>query len=224
MPAPVTSPTFYFDTSAFPGTNFGGTVTTAPTTTDTTAGWNVGQNTAPNYAEMNWNSEVVRNANGAWTSVPSASAPRQNVRGSGGGNCWVMGPFNGEFVAGNWNMTMSFRQVSNTSAHTNRVIYRVWTALSASGVNASLVSSTFFSSSIGSFSTLNVRTPMTSSITLPSINLRNEYIFLQTYCMVQTAGGNNASDMDHTLGSMSYVRPTSFVSHSRQNVVSWLDL
>ena len=228
MPAPVTSPTFYFTTSAFPGTNFGGTSTSTFTTTDqTTNGWNVGANAPPNYAEMNWNTEVVRNAIGAWTAAPSASIPNQSVLGSGGGNCWVLGPFNGEFTPGNWIMTMSFRAVSATNTHTNRIIYRVWTSPTASGQNATLVSPTFFSSSAGVIASTTVRVPFTSSITLPSINLRDEYIFLQTYCMVVTAAGaagaNNA-DMDHTLGSMSYIQPTPFVSHSRQNVVSWLDL
>lgn len=222
MPAPVTSPTFYFNTAAFSGTSFGGTSTVAPTTTDTTAnGWNVGTNGVPNYCEMQWNLEVTRNLAGAWSSSVSASIPNQNVLGLGGGNCWMLGPFNGEFTVGNWTITMSMRQVSNASAHTNRIIYRFWKSPAASGVNASLVSSTFFSSSIGSFSTIGVRIPITSSITLPNINLRNEYIFLQTYCMVVTAAGNVSSDMDHTLGSMSYIQPTPFVSHSRQNLVEW---
>ena len=221
MPSPVTSPTFYFNTASFPGTTFGGTSTVAPPTTNTTTnGWEVGQNATPNYCQMAWNIEVTRNAVGKWTAAPGGAALDQAM-GTNAGNAWVLGPFNGEFTPGNWIMTQSFRSVTNTSTHTNRVVYRIWTAPSASGASATLVSPTYFSSSAGVVASTTVRVPFTSSLNLPSINLHNEYVFIQANCMVVVAGGNNASDMDHTLGSMSYVQPTSFVSHSRQNVVLW---
>jgi hypothetical protein len=224
MPYPVTL-IHYFNTAAFSGTSFGGITTTAPATTDdATNGWNVGTNGSPNYAEMNYSSEVARNATNAWTTAPSASIPNQNVRSTGNGNCWIMGPFNGEFTEGNWIITMSYRANSSANSHTNRIIHRIWTSPTASGQNATLVSSTYFSSSIGSISSTTTRVPFTSSIALSNINLHNEYILFQTYCMVQTAGGNINADMDISLGTMSLVQPTLFVSHSRQNLVEWMDL
>jgi hypothetical protein len=218
---------YYCSTSSFPGTTFGALSDGVnPPVTYTTRGWNTGRINPPLYCEMNWNQEVVRTST-QWQATPTQSAPNQNVGGSGAGNCWALGPVNGEFLAGNWQITMSMKSVTAAAAHTGRFIYRFWTSLTGSGENASLITSSYISSSVLSMPG-NTTTVVagTSSINLPYMNLRNEYIFIQTYWSVITNPGggpaNNNVDQDYVLGNItsSLVRPTSFISHNRSGFVA----
>jgi hypothetical protein len=117
--------------------------------------------------------------------------------------------------------------VTAAAAHTGRFIYRFWTSLTGSGENASLITSSYISSSVLSMPG-NTTTVVagTSSINLPYMNLRNEYIFIQTYWSVITNPGggpaNNNVDQDYVLGNItsSLVRPTSFISHNRSGFVA----
>lgn len=143
--------------------------------------------------------------------------------GTNAGNCWMMGPFNGEFLAGNWQITMSQKCVTIGNAHSGRFNYRFWTAPTGSGEGASLITSTFFSSSILNMPA-NTTTVIagTASVSLPNINLHNEYIFIHTQWSIITAGTNNNADNDYVFGTTaSLVIPPSFVTHSKQQILSW---
>jgi len=225
MPIPVTK-IYYCSTSSYTGTTFGALSDGVnPPATYTTWGWNTGVINPPLYSEMNWNQEVVRTSN-QWQSPPTQSAPNQNAGGSGTGNCWALGPVNGEFLDGNWQITMSMKSVTLAAAHTGRFVYRFWTSLTGSGANASLITSSYISSSVLSMPG-NTTTVVagTSSIALPRINLHNEYIFIQTYWSIITSPGggpaNNNVDQDYVLGNItsSLVLPTGFVSHNRMGTI-----
>jgi hypothetical protein len=164
---------------------------------------------------MSYSFEVVRNAAGNWFAAPSASIPN-NTRG----NCWIAGPYLGEFVPGNWNVSMSVIAVSNASSHTGRFIYRIWTSPTGSGENSTLVTSSFISSSIVTVDSQTVPVVSTATISLPKINLKNEYVLIQTYWSIQTAGGNSNADNDFVLGTGSFIQTPSFVT-SRCRLVTW---
>ena len=145
MPSPQNY-TYYLSTSSFSGTTFGALSMTPPPTTNTTWGWNVRQNNPPLFSEMNYGLEIDGADPTHWSATPSASAPVLSVLGSGGGNCWMCGPFNGEFLQGKWNITMSVNAVTNKAAHTGRFHYRFWSSPTGSGANASLISNASTSS------------------------------------------------------------------------------
>lgn len=219
MPAPVTK-TFYFNTASFPGTTFGGILEVAPPNTATTWGWIVGQNNPPLHCEMNWNVEIVRTS-AQWQAAPTASGPTQATGLSAAGNGWMVGPYNGEFLGGTWYITQSVAAVTNAAGQDGRFVYRFWTCSSGSGINASLVTSSFISSSvIVNLSTTPVQ--LSTSVVLPKIILRNGFLFLQTYWSITGTSTNNAADVDYVFGALSGTMiPTRFVGDYVTNV-GWL--
>lgn len=220
MSLPVTK-SYYCTTGSYGGSGFAALSETAPNLFSATAfGWNMGQNNPPNYCEMQRGVEVARNAAGLWQAAPTASFPNTVT-----GNCWAFGPLTGEFLSASWQITMSVRAISRADAQVGQMIYRFWKANNVSGSNASLISPTYFSSSRaipGTTSAGNgIITPLTSSISLPNINLKDEYFFIQTYWRVITAGGNNADDEDYVFGiTASLVKSAPFVT-SQARIVVW---
>lgn len=220
MPAPVTT-TYYCSTSSFGSTTHGALTPVAPPTpSNTTIGWNVRTLNPPQFSEMNWGQEVVGTDVTHWLPSPTGSRPNMSATGSGAGNCFVMGPFNGEFLRGPWNITMSVIAVNNSSTHTGRFIYRIWQGSDLSGSNASLVTSSFLSSSIVTINSTSVGKSLSGSFLFPGINLRDEYVFLHTQWSIVTAGGNSNADNDFVMGTGSVVNPTPFVGR-RQQTVRW---
>ena len=216
---------FYLNTSSFTGTTYGGLSDgVAPPTTNTTFGWNTGRNNPPLFCELNWNQEVGRTST-QWQATPTSSIPTQNAGGSGAGNCWVVGPIHGEFLSGNWDVSMSMKQVTTAATHTGRFHYRFWSSPTGSGAGATLLSPTFFTSSILSFTnTLATVITGTGSFTLPRVNLNDEYLLIQTYWSIVTSPGggvaNNDVDGDYVLGVNSKIQSTGFVT-SRPSLVVW---
>jgi hypothetical protein len=225
MSVPVTK-SYFCSTSSFTGTTFGALSDgVSPPNTNTTWGWNTGRNNPPLYSEMNYNVEVPRTSS-QWLALPTGSIPSQNTAGSGSGNCWIAGPIRGEFLAGNWFVTMSVKSTDASAAHTGQFIYRFWTSPSGSGQNASLITSSFISSSVLSIPNNTTGIAIgTASIVLPNINLRNEYILIQTYWSLLTNPGggvpNNAIDNDYVLGVTASVVQTSQFVTSRARAVTW---
>jgi hypothetical protein len=222
MPLPVTK-TYYLSTGSYPGTTYGGLLETAPPNTNTTWGWIVGQNTPPNFAEMNRGIEIIRNG-GAWRAFVTQSAPNQTASGSAGGNGWMMGPINGEFVPGRWQVTMSVKSTTSAAGQDGRFIYRIWTCASGSGAIAALVTSSFIPPFISSSLVTNLTTTpqvTTTSIAMPQINLHGGYIFFHTNWSITGASTNNGGDVDFVMGSAaSVIRPTGFVT-SKTRFVTW---
>jgi len=225
MPQPVTK-IYYCNTASFPGTTYGGlSENVAPPQTNTTWGWESGRNNPPLFSSMNWSWEVNR-LNTEWQATPTQSVPAQNGI-SGSGDCWVYGPINGEFVPGQWEITMSIKSTTNAASHQGQMLYRIWTAPSGSGLNATLVTSSFITSSIATIASTTVPDFPSASFVLPQVNLRNEYLFVQTYWSIVTSPGggvgNNLTDNNFILGTGSLIRPTAFVTHSTGRMVSWSD-
>ena len=222
--AKAVSNKYYCSTASFAGTTFGALTTTAPPQTNSTIGWISGRNNPPLYSELNWNAEVSRLST-QWQSPPTQSIPSQNAGGSGDGNCFIMGPFNGEFVAGSWTITMSIISPGNVASHQGRLLYRMWTSPTGSGATATLISSSFISSSVGVVASTTVPAICTASFVLPQVNLHNEYVLVQTYWAIITNPGggvpNNATDNTFILGTGSLVNPTGFVSN-RTRATTWI--
>jgi len=219
MSVPFTK-TYYCSTGSYPGTTFGDLNVTNPPSTNTTWGWIVGQNNPPLYCQMNRNIEVARTSV-QWLSAPSTDSPNQNTGGSGAGNGWIFGPLDGEFVSGNWQITMSVKATTNAAGQDGQFIYRIWTCESGSGANPSLVTSSFISSS--SVTNLTTTpTALTTSVFLPRINLRgNGYVFLQTYWSILGASTQNGGDVDYVFGlTGSLVTTAPFVT-SQARLVTW---
>jgi hypothetical protein len=208
---------YHCTTGSFSGSGFPGLLESLPSPfTSSTFGWNMGQNNPPLFCEMNDSTEVIRTST-QWQSTPTSSVPNNNVDGTGTANSWISGPHNGEFMSGSWEITMSMKGVSNNSNQTGRLIYRFWKGNNISGSNASLITNTFYSSSVnpplngpGSAPTIQ---KYTSSFTLPSTIFRNEYLFIQTYWSIVAAGTNNNADRDFIFGtSASFIKTSPFVN------------
>ena len=191
-----------------------------PPVTFTTWGWIVGQNNPPLYCQMNRGIEISR-LSAQWLAAPSTDTPNQNASASGAGNGWMLGPLNGEFLAGNWQITMSVKATTNVAGQDGQFIYRVWTCESGSGANPTLVTSSFISSSSVTNLT-TIPTALTTSVFLPRINLRGkEYVFFQTYWRIIGASTNNGGDVDYVFGlTASLVTTTPFVT-SQARLISW---
>jgi hypothetical protein len=224
MATPVIS-TYYFSTSSFPGTKMGALTTVQPPNSKSVWGWNTGRNNPPLFCQLNFGTEVIRTST-QWLGVPRPDSPSTNTSASGFGNSWMMGPFNGEFVQGQWNLSMSVASVTLASPHQGRFVYRVWTARSGSGGAASLVTASYISSSAISMSAvIGAVFVGSASFVLPSINLHKEYVFFQTQWSIMTAAGlpttNTSVDTDLVFGTASILYPTAFVTHSSTSHLSW---
>ena len=220
MSVPVTK-TYYCTTGSYNASGFAALDETAPNLFSATAfGWNMGQNNPPLYCEMSRSFEVLRTDTLSWLAAPSASIPNRTR-----GNCWAFGPLTGEFLSASWQITMSVRAITRADAQVGQMIYRFWKADNVSGSNASLISPTYFSSSRAVPGTTaggsGLILPLTSSIPLPNINLKNEYFFIQTYWSIVTAGTNNGDDENYVFGiTASLVKSAPFVT-SQARMVVW---
>lgn len=216
MPLPITK-VLYCTTGSYSGSGFAALLDIAPTPFSASAfGWVVGQNNPPAIAEMSGSYEVLRTDTLSWLSTPSASIPNR-IRG----NCWESGPYNGEFIAGRWNITMSVKSVTRTDSQVGNFLYKFWKGSDVSGSNATLISSTLFTSSrnpavaggTNAAALLSSLAALTCSANLPSAWFRNEYLFIQTYWNIVTGGDNNGDDENLVFGiSASVIKPTPFVA------------
>lgn len=204
--------TYYPLNVRFVGTNFGGTSLTAPGNTNTTWGWNVGQNTPPRFCGMSFNVEVAR-ASVRWTTSPTSSAPNNVI-----GDCWMIGPFHGRFDAGLMKITQSIKATNSSTGQDGRFVYRLWHGSNPTGIGAELITGSYISSSIVTNATT---TPLalTGSMNLPSFDLHNEYIFIHTQWSITGAATNNNADVNFVFGvtAANITLPT-YISHPTTNV------
>ena len=219
MPLPVTK-VLYCTTGSYSGSGFAALLDIAPTPFSASAfGWIMGNSNPPLIAEMSRSFELTR-TDASWLTTPSASIPNR-IRG----NCWEAGPYNGEFVAGIWSITMSVKSVTRTDSQVGNLLYKFWKGSDISGSNATLISSTLFTSSrnpaqSGGTTPANLSSSLaalTCSANLPSAWFRNEYLFIQTYWNIVTGGGNTTDDENFVFGiSASVIKPTPFVADRPQ--------
>lgn len=168
-------------------------------------------------------SELLKNIP-QWQASPTQSIPSQDAGGSGRGNGWISSPFTGEFISGNWNISMSVKATTSVNGQSGNFIYRIWTCLTDSGGNASLVTSSFITSS-GVISLTTTPVNLTSSIILPRLNLHSEYIFIQMYWSITVAasgGGSTNADVNYVLGPDSTIQTSPFIS-SKSRIVAYND-
>ena len=200
MGAPVT--TRYYQTANTFAANalFGTLDTIAPIGATTVFGWNMGSNTSntpPKYCQKQASTEVARTST-MWTVAPTGSLPNPNL-----GDGWIIGPFNGIFNSGNWQVTMSLRSVSNAGAQLGRLVYKVYSAVNPSiqSTYSSLTTNWASSSITPSLATTNIQQRITASVTLPQIRLQNEYVVIREIFHLTTVGGNTNADADWSYGS-----------------------
>ena len=104
-------------------TTFGDLSTVSPTNATTVFGWRMGIfATASCCCQKQWSTECTNNVAGGWIVGPTSSLPIP-TRGDG----WIMGPFEGIFNSGSWQVTMSLRAVSNAGTQRGRLLYKVYT-------------------------------------------------------------------------------------------------
>jgi hypothetical protein len=212
MGAPIVY-TYYPLNTVFDATNFGDTSLTAPANTNTTWGWNVGQLTVPRFSHMNFGVEVPRGTAALWSTSPTASLPDSVY-----GNCWVIGPFHGNFVQETTRITMSVKATTSATGQDGGFIYRFWKSPNQNGTGASLIDSSWISSSLVTNLTTTAQITSTS-VVIPSFDLHNEYIFLHVQWRLTGAATNNNADVNFTFGSAAtnITLPT-YISHPTTNI------
>lgn len=205
--------TYYPLNTALAGTNFGDTSLTAPTNTNTTWGWNMGQLTASSACQMDFGVEVLRTDLTQWRSNITASAPDNVI-----GNCWVVGPFHGNFANELLRITMSVKATTNASGQDGRFVYRFWKGSNITGVGAGLITASYISSSIVTNAT-TTPVALTSSVNLSTFDLHGEYFFIHTQWQITGVATNNNADINFVLGSAAanIIFPT-YISHPTTNV------
>jgi hypothetical protein len=171
---------------------------------------------------MNYGLKVNRTSS-QWQASPTQSVPTQDAGGSGAGNCWITGPINGEFVSGNWQITMSVKAVSAGASHQGQFIYRIWSSPSTDGNNATLITSSFISSSLITIPNAIAINNGSISFLLPNINLHNEYLLVQTYWSIITAATQTQSDTCYVLGPNNSLIVSSPFIQSNPSIIMWND-
>jgi len=211
MSLPVTY-SLYMLTTTFPGTNHVALSSSAPADANTTWGWNMGQLTPPRFCQMDQGVEVPRTSL-QWTTTPSGSVPNNTI-----GDCMVAGPYSGIFNNGRWEITMSVRAVTQVQGQDGGFIYRLWKSSTPTGVGATLITSSYESSSVVTNLTTTV-TPLYATVTYPTFIMRNEYILLQTWWSIIGASTNNTSDADFSVGATrGCIRTSYFNTYKKTNV------
>jgi hypothetical protein len=140
---------------------------------------------------MAFNTEVARTST-EWKLPATSSAPNNTV-----GNCWVIGPFNGQFSTSEGiQITMSVKAVTSAASQVGRFIVRAWKSDNPTGTGAILLSNTFASSSLTTALSTTVVSTVTASLSLSSGSFNHEYLFLHTQWGITTIASNVNADAD----------------------------
>jgi len=203
MGAPVT--TRYYQLGAANSTwsnaaKFGICTDVLPVGATTIYGWRMGTfATASTFCAKQAITECANNLGAGWNARITQSLPEPE-RGDG----WILGPFNGIFDAGNWQVTASLRSVTNASTQLGRLVYKAYTSRTPN-IQSSFVDQgpvNWATSSITpSLATANIQQRITASVTLPQIRLQNEYVVIREIFHLTTVGGNTNADADWSYGS-----------------------
>jgi hypothetical protein len=156
------------------------------------SGWIVGNGAPPLFWDTDFQTEVA--------SATAAATPFTGFKsGSAIGNAIGMGPFNGTFTSGSWQITMSIRANTNGTMGSGSMLYRFWKSVNPAGAGAQLIDSRFFSSSNAKATAVNPAL-CTADCILNTFYCFDEYVFIQTGWRNNAAGGNVNADCNWNVG------------------------
>lgn len=152
----------------------------APATATTSTGWTVGGIPAAFFSRMD--SATERSSGTFGTTIQPSNAPNNTL-----GDCFVAGPYTGQFAAGTWTLTLPVIAVSRGGAQSGRLRARLWRASASSGSGAAeITSGGWVGSTVVNLST-GAAQNSTVMISLPLVTLANEYLFVQLAWEITTA-------------------------------------
>jgi hypothetical protein len=224
MGVPVTTRYYMTINTQSNAAKFGTLNTVSPTGATTVFGWRMGTaQTASRCCQKQVATECANTAAAGWTFPITTSVPIP-ARGDG----WIMGPFEGIFDAGTWQVTHSLRSVTNAGPQLGRLVYKIYVA-DDPGNQSTYTSqtATWVSSSITpSLNTLQVQNRITASVSLPQIRLTNQYLIFQEVFQVTTNGNQTNADADWSYGTTdgevsASILPTAF-SQQPPPFVNWI--
>lgn len=136
-----------------------------------------------------------------WKSAPDTTLP-DNWRA----NCWVIGPLNGTFDAGNWVIKQTARQSYEQPFPVQGKFYhKLFKASDALGTNAVELHTGFGTSSVLSLTLVGVGQPNIQKtgetvISLPAVTFNNEWLFLQPQWNKTNIGNPQGTTVVFVLG------------------------
>lgn len=203
----MASKTFYFLSTKFSGVEHlelqdGGV---APATATSSTGWIVGLTLPAQYSLMN---STVEQSADTFQTTEEPSFPPNNTFG----DCFVAGPYTGEFAAGNWTFAFPVIAVTSGGGADGRVRFRLWRSSSSSGASATEITRNILKGSL--ITDLATGAAQTSSLTVDPgiIVLAGEYLFIQVAWEITGLALLITDDVLLRIGSASAITTTNFTS------------
>lgn len=179
MAAPIT---FYLSNTDISAGVLETLATSAPSSLDSAQGWTVDKKASPNFCV--YVPDATQAASAFVTTEPSAFS-QKGYRTSA--------TKNGRFASGNW--VLSFKVLNNSYyAQTGQVKFRLWKSTAADGAGATQITPGWQASSTITFTAGAQQ--KTGSITWAAgatVDLNNEYLFLEIEWSAIASGGNNSA-------------------------------
>jgi len=182
-------------------------------------GWRYGNISAPRWVQMKFNNEVdFAISHPTWSLTgPTGSIPNPNPLG----DCYVVGPLDGTFNAGEWGISMSLHGEVASPGGSANLNFKFWKALNPSGSGVTAITESYFSSSIASLTIPTLNRNVTASFTLPEFDMRNEFLFLQVFLHLITTSGNSGAQVFFNFFNSSSLMSAPFMAH-KANFVSMI--
>lgn len=157
----------------------------------TSWGWRYGNISSPRWAQMKFQQVTdFAVSNPTWSLTgPTGSVPNPVL-----GDCWVVGPLDGTFLAGEWKISMSMHGETASPGGTANLNYKFWKAYSPSGSGVTAITESYFTSSIATFTLPTITRTVTASFTLPQFDMKNEFLFLQVFFHLLTSSANSGAE------------------------------
>lgn len=176
---------------------------TAPTVANMTTGWVPGVTAATTpYRAMD--SQAKPSTGWTATVLPAAATVPDNTAG----DSWVLGPFNGSFVSGNWTFTFGMIGVTRVGdTGTGAVAFRVMRGTNVTGAGSTEVTTAQQVSSTGNV--MGATVSVTATWAAPAMTLSNEYLFVEVAFKIVAAGQNSTTDTVFRAGT-SQIATTNF--------------
>jgi hypothetical protein len=174
-------PTYYLSDADLTALQYETLSLSAPASLDEAQGWTVNKKSSPNYCA--YKPDTTRPASDFVSNEPSAFS-QLGYRTSGAKN--------GTFAPGAWQLAFKVKCNSYYS-QTGYVKFRLWRSTNANGAGATQITAGWQTSGLISFTAANQYKTGTVSVSLSTVTLTNEYLFLEIEWSVQASGGNNTA-------------------------------
>lgn len=175
----------------------------APGAATTGTGWTVAKLAANNYSDLLWGTKRTSGAFGT-TVLPADGAP------TGGNALRTVGPLTGTFAAGDWTVALRVIAVSAGGTQDGRARYRVFKGANADGSGATELTSGTTEGGLVTDLGTGAEQATNATISLGSVVLSNEYLFVKLAWRITGAGGNNSCDVLLRVGANSYLLTPDF--------------